>query len=73
MARSSYDQLVDYYNHRYVERMELKQVIRADSLQRLNAILITALTSALGTLPLALAFGQAMSSSNPWRLWFSVG
>jgi nickel/cobalt tolerance cation efflux system protein len=49
--------LVDNYNRRHAEGMALKEVIRAGSLQRLNAILMTALTSALGTLPLVLAFG----------------
>ena len=38
--------LVDNYNRRHAEGMELKEVIRAGSLQRLNAILMTALTSA---------------------------
>jgi cation efflux system protein involved in nickel and cobalt tolerance len=57
--------LVDNYNRRHAEGMELKEVIRAGSLQRLNAILMTALTSALGTLPLALAFGAGNEILQP--------
>jgi nickel/cobalt tolerance cation efflux system protein len=56
---------VDNYNRRHAEGMELKEVIRAGSLQRLNAILMTALTSALGTLPLALAFGAGNEILQP--------
>jgi nickel/cobalt tolerance cation efflux system protein len=57
--------LVDNYNRRHAEGMELNEVIRAGSLQRLNAILMTALTSALGTLPLALAFGAGNEILQP--------
>ena len=57
--------LVDNYNRRHTEGMELKEVIRAGSLQRLNAILMTALTSALGMLPLALAFGAGNEILQP--------
>ncbi len=57
--------LVDNYNRRHAEGMELKEVIRAGSLQRLNAILMTALTSALGTLPLAMAFGAGNEILQP--------
>ena len=57
--------LVDNYNRRHAEGMELREVIRAGSLQRLNAILMTALTSALGMLPLALAFGAGNEILQP--------
>jgi nickel/cobalt tolerance cation efflux system protein len=57
--------LVDNYNRRHAEGMEIMEVIRAGSLQRLNAILMTALTSALGTLPLALAFGAGNEILQP--------
>jgi nickel/cobalt tolerance cation efflux system protein len=57
--------LVDNYNRRHAEGIELKEVIRAGSLQRLNAILMTALTSALGTLPLAIAFGAGNEILQP--------
>jgi hypothetical protein len=40
-------------------------LVRAGSLQRLNAILMTALTSAFGTLPLALAFGAGNEILQP--------
>jgi len=57
--------LVDNYNRRHAEGMELKELIRAGSLQRLNPILMTALTSALGMLPLALAFGAGNEILQP--------
>lgn len=57
--------LVDNYNRRHAEGLELREVIRAGSLQRLNAILMTALTSALGMLPLALAFGAGNEILQP--------
>ncbi len=57
--------LVDNFNRRHAEGMELKEVIRAGSLQRLNPILMTALTSALGMLPLALAFGAGNEILQP--------
>ncbi|WP_216914327.1 MULTISPECIES: efflux RND transporter permease subunit [unclassified Synechococcus] len=57
--------LVDNYSRRHAEGLELKEVIRAGSLQRLNAILMTALTSALGMLPLALAFGAGNEILQP--------
>lgn len=57
--------LVDNFNRRHAEGMELKEVIRAGSLQRLNPILMTALTSALGMLPLALAFGAGKEILQP--------
>nr|WP_259737488.1 efflux RND transporter permease subunit [Synechococcus sp. CS-1329] len=47
---------MDKHSRRHVEGIDLKAVIRGGSLQRRNAILMTALTSALGMLPLALAF-----------------
>jgi nickel/cobalt tolerance cation efflux system protein len=40
-------------------------VIRKGSLERLNAILMTALSSALGALPLALAFGAGNEILQP--------
>jgi nickel/cobalt tolerance cation efflux system protein len=57
--------LVDNYNRRHAEGMELREVIRSGSLERLNAILMTALTSALGMLPLALAFGAGNEILQP--------
>jgi nickel/cobalt tolerance cation efflux system protein len=57
--------LVDNYNRRYTTGQELEEVIRGGSLERLNAILMTALTSALGMLPLALAFGPGNEILQP--------
>jgi nickel/cobalt tolerance cation efflux system protein len=57
--------LVDNYNRRHADGQELEDVIRGGSLERLNAILMTALTSALGMLPLALAFGAGNEILQP--------
>jgi nickel/cobalt tolerance cation efflux system protein len=57
--------LVDNYNRRHAEGQPLQAVIRKGSLERLNAILMTALSSALGTLPLALAFGAGNEILQP--------
>jgi cation efflux system protein involved in nickel and cobalt tolerance len=47
--------LVDNYNNKFTQGMHLKDVIIKGSLERIDAILMTALTSALGTLPLVLS------------------
>ena len=57
--------LVDNYNRRHAEGQPIDQVIREGSLERLNAILMTALSSALGALPLALAFGAGNEILQP--------
>jgi nickel/cobalt tolerance cation efflux system protein len=57
--------LVDNYNRRHAAGQPLDEVIRAGSLERLNAILMTALSSALGALPLALAFGAGNEILQP--------
>ncbi|MEB3193776.1 MAG: efflux RND transporter permease subunit [Cyanobacteriota bacterium] len=57
--------LVDLYNRRHAAGQDLQEVIRGGSLERLNAILMTALTSALGMLPLALAFGAGNEILQP--------
>lgn len=57
--------LVDNYNRRHAAGQELQEVIRGGSLERLNAILMTALTSALGMMPLALAFGAGNEILQP--------
>lgn len=44
--------LVDNYNVKFAEGMPLKQIIIEGSQERLNAIMMTALTSALGLAPL---------------------
>jgi nickel/cobalt tolerance cation efflux system protein len=47
--------LVDNYNNKFAQGMPLKDVIFKGSMERINAILMTALTSALGMLPLAIS------------------
>jgi nickel/cobalt tolerance cation efflux system protein len=57
--------LVDNYNHKFAQGMPLKEVIVTGSLDRVNAILMTALTSALGMLPLAIASGAGNEILQP--------
>jgi nickel/cobalt tolerance cation efflux system protein len=57
--------LVDNYNSKFVQGMHLKDVITKGSLERVNAILMTALTSALGMLPLAIASGAGNEILQP--------
>ena len=57
--------LVDNYNRRHQKGEALIPLIRAGTLDRLNAILMTALTSSLGMLPLALAFGAGNEILQP--------
>jgi nickel/cobalt tolerance cation efflux system protein len=57
--------LVDNFNRRHQSGEPLMELIRNGSLERLNAILMTALTSSLGMLPLALAFGAGNEILQP--------
>ncbi|MET0115337.1 MAG: efflux RND transporter permease subunit, partial [Limnospira maxima] len=57
--------LVDNYNQKFAQGMLLKEVITQGSLERLNPILMTALTSALGMLPLAIAQGAGNEVLQP--------
>ncbi len=57
--------LVDNYNDKFAQGMPLKEVIVTGSLERVNAILMTALTSALGMLPLAIASGAGNEILQP--------
>lgn len=57
--------LVDNYNNKFSQGMHLKEVIVSGSLERINAILMTALTSALGMLPLAIASGAGNEILQP--------
>jgi cation efflux system protein involved in nickel and cobalt tolerance len=57
--------LVDNYNNKFAEGMELKEVVTKGSLERIDAILMTALTSALGTLPLVLSGGSGNEILQP--------
>jgi len=57
--------LVDNYNTKFVQGMPLKKAVFQGSLERVNAILMTALTSALGMLPLAIASGAGNEILQP--------
>lgn len=57
--------LVDNYNNKFAQGLPLKDVIVGGSLDRVNAILMTALTSALGMLPLAVAGGAGNEILQP--------
>lgn len=57
--------LVDNYNNRFSQGMPIQDVIFKGSLDRVNAILMTALTSALGMLPLALSGGAGNEILQP--------
>ena len=57
--------LVDNFNRRHQNGEAQMALIRNGSLERLNAILMTALTSSLGMLPLALAFGAGNEILQP--------
>lgn len=57
--------LVDNYNQKFAQGMHLKDVIVKGSLDRVNAIMMTALTSALGMLPLAVASGAGNEILQP--------
>lgn len=57
--------LVDNYNNKFAQGMHPKDVILKGSLERVNAILMTALTSALGMLPLAIASGAGNEILQP--------
>lgn len=57
--------LVDNYNQKFAAGIPLKQAIQQGSLDRVNAILMTALTSALGMLPLAIASGAGNEILQP--------
>ena len=49
--------LVDNYNSKFAQSIPPKEAIVKGSLERIDSILMTALTSALGTLPLVLSSG----------------
>jgi Cu/Ag efflux pump CusA len=57
--------LVDNYNHRLATGMPLKEVIVEGSMERLVAILLTALSSALGMVPLVLGSGAGKEILQP--------
>jgi CzcA family heavy metal efflux pump len=57
--------LVDNYNHKYAEGMPLPEIIIKGSMERLNAILMTTLTSALGLAPMILQGGPGQELLQP--------
>ncbi|ARV59637.1 cation transporter [Nostocales cyanobacterium HT-58-2] len=57
--------LVDNYNTKYAEGMALKEVLMKGSMERLNAILMTAFTSALGLAPLVIESGPGKEILQP--------
>ncbi|WP_299405698.1 efflux RND transporter permease subunit [Acaryochloris sp. IP29b_bin.148] len=57
--------LVDNYNRKFAEGLLLKKAVFHGSLERVNAILMTALTSALGMLPLAITSGAGNEILQP--------
>jgi Cu/Ag efflux pump CusA len=57
--------LVDNYTHKHHEGLPLKESIVSGSMERLNAILMTASTSALGLVPLVVAMGPGKEILQP--------
>jgi CzcA family heavy metal efflux pump len=57
--------LVDNYNQKFAQGLPYQQVIFAGSMERLVAILMTALTSALGMVPLVLGHGSGQEILQP--------
>ncbi len=57
--------LVDNYNQRLAQGQPLSEVLMAGSLERLGAILMTALASALGMVPLAIGNGAGKEILQP--------
>ena len=57
--------LVDNYNNKLLQEMPLRQVIVEGSMERLVAILMTALTSALGMVPLVIGTGAGKEVLQP--------
>ncbi|MUG93367.1 CusA/CzcA family heavy metal efflux RND transporter [Scytonema sp. UIC 10036] len=57
--------LVDNYNTKFAEGMAFKEVLMKGSMERLNAILMTAFTSALGLAPLVVEGGPGKEILQP--------
>jgi cation efflux system protein involved in nickel and cobalt tolerance len=57
--------LVDNYNSKFAQGMPLKELVIKGSMERLNAILMTAFTSALGLAPLAFFGGSGKEILQP--------
>ena len=57
--------LVDNYNNKFAQGIPIKEAVINGSLERINAIIMTALCSALGTLPLVLESGSGNEILQP--------
>ncbi|HEY9606150.1 MAG TPA: efflux RND transporter permease subunit, partial [Allocoleopsis sp.] len=57
--------LVDNYNHKLATGMPLREVLIEGSMERLVAILMTALSSALGMVPLVIGSGAGKEILQP--------
>jgi Cu/Ag efflux pump CusA len=57
--------LVDNYNNKLATGMPLKKAVAEGSIERLAAILMTALTSALGMLPVVIGTGAGKEIIQP--------
>lgn len=57
--------LVDNYNSKYAEGMPMTEIIVKGSMERLNAILMTALTSGLGLAPMVFQGGSGQELLQP--------
>ncbi|MDZ8065215.1 MAG: efflux RND transporter permease subunit [Nostoc sp. DedQUE08] len=57
--------LVDNYITKFDSGMSLKEILLAGSMERLNAILMTSFTSALGLVPLVIAVGPGKEVLQP--------
>jgi Cu/Ag efflux pump CusA len=57
--------LVDNYNTKFAQGVPLREALVKGSMERLNAILMTALTSALGLFPLVIAGGPGREILQP--------
>ena len=57
--------LVDNYHSKFAQGIPLREVLIKGSMERLNAILMTAFTSALGLLPLVIAGGAGKEILQP--------
>src|SRR6476469_9063798 len=60
--------LVDNYNTKFAAGMPFQEVIIQGSMERLNAILMTAFTSALGLAPLVIAGGAGKEIIQPFAV-----
>lgn len=57
--------LVDNYNTKFAQGMPLRETLLKGSMERFNAILMTALTSALGLFPLVISSGPGREILQP--------